>query len=508
MFKVCLVDDMRPELLRLKNCVNWERLGVDQVDTAGNGQEALELVLRCRPDLIITDIRMPVMDGIEFVRQLRERGLGTRVIFLTGYDEMECIREAFRLSASDYILKPFSASDIEKAAREVLEVLARERSACSCCGRGEEKLLDRIFKEDAQPLEDLISRFCEKEGWLEESYRFSVVGLYGRSPAQAQRRNFFHAFPEVFYYIELPKLTLLLLRHGMDCRSVAGRMAQWLCAQEIGLNTAYLSGEVQLREARQVRNMFESAADAIFYRPEAEVLPLEALLTVRKAPELGEEENRTLRLLRRDMTTCLVRGNTGSLHEKLEEYWDICARGSAMVFREGGISLYYQINEELAAPDEGLANYCRQLRQGGKTIFQLVEEANNAGQIRRHMAWYVDKLLAWYRPLKENTNYRVAAFVEDYIREHYMEDISVEEIAAQIGLSTNYVRSIFKNNRGVTIQNYLLACRLEEACKLLRNTTFTVGKVGKMVGYNNVSYFCASFQKRYGKTPGEWRREQ
>ena len=119
----------------------------------------------------------------------------------------------------------------------------------------------------------------------------------------------------------------------------------------------------------------------------------------------------------------------------------------------------------------------------------------------------MDQLLAWYRPLKENTNYRVAAFVEEYIEKHYMETVSVDEVASQVGLSTNYVRTIFKNSRGTTIQNYLSEYRLKMACRLLRNTPTTVSKVGQLVGYNNVSYFCASFQKRFGKTPTQWRRE-
>ena len=119
----------------------------------------------------------------------------------------------------------------------------------------------------------------------------------------------------------------------------------------------------------------------------------------------------------------------------------------------------------------------------------------------------MDRLLEWYRPLRETTGRRVTAFVEEYIRNHYMEPVAIEEIAARVGLSANYVRSIFKNSRGQTIQSYLSEYRLEMACQLLRNTPVTVSKAGQMVGYNNVSYFCASFQKRYGKTPSEWRRD-
>ena len=133
MYKVCLVDDEKLELNLLKNHVNWERLGVKEVFTAGNGQKALELVRAHNPDIVFTDIRMPVMDGIEFAKRLRElERVGgmhrspVKVIFLTGYDDMELIRKAFRLAASDYILKPFLVEDIEKAAGEIINSLNQE----------------------------------------------------------------------------------------------------------------------------------------------------------------------------------------------------------------------------------------------------------------------------------------------------------------------------------------------------------------------------------------------
>ena len=121
---------------------------------------------------------------------------------------------------------------------------------------------------------------------------------------------------------------------------------------------------------------------------------------------------------------------------------------------------------------------------------------------------YTKELLEWFCSLKEDVNYRVAAFVEDYIGKHYKEPVSIEAMAEKIGLSPGYVRSIFKNSKGMTVKTYLSEYRLEKACSLLKNTSLGVGRIGQLVGYDNVSYFCSIFQKRYGKTPNEWRRGQ
>ncbi len=367
---------------------------------------------------------------------------------------------------------------------------------------GKQDLIERIFVDSAQPVEPLVrALYGPEEG---DPLSFGAAGLYGRTWDSLDREMLFDAFPDIFFHIALPELTLMLIQAEADCRETAEGIAGWLRQRGLTANVAYLPGRSRLTEARQVRAAFESAAADMFFRGPAECLPLEPLIQARKAAEPREEE---LRQLRQDLAACLVRGEGGCVHEKLEKYFRISAQGSPSRFREYCAGLYFRVSEELTGWDE-MGAACRgKLLRSGKTVFQLMEEANCAEEAKAHMSWYMDRLLEWYRPLRETTGRRVTAFVEEYIRNHYMEPVAIEEIAARVGLSANYVRSIFKNSRGQTIQSYLSEYRLEMACQLLRNTPVTVSKAGQMVGYNNVSYFCASFQKRYGKTPSEWRRD-
>ena len=180
MGKVLLVDDERLELNTLKEYVDWKRLGIETVYTANNGLQALELALSRHPDIVFTDIRMPVMDGIEFARQLREKDSRVKIIFLTGYDEMEFIRQAFRIAASDYILKPFLVEDIERVVGTILNSLRQEKTVAHSRVHAERKMIDHIFKDDSQPAEELIRQFCSMENKEEQETRFSVIGLYGR----------------------------------------------------------------------------------------------------------------------------------------------------------------------------------------------------------------------------------------------------------------------------------------------------------------------------------------
>lgn len=225
-----------------------------------------------------------------------------------------------------------------------------------------------------------------------------------------------------------------------------------------------------------------------------------------KCGELKEEERKKLHMLRKDITVQLSHGDSQLCFERLEDYLNICMEARPSIYKNSIIRLYNHINDELVIENEELAKQYPAMRFQGKTILQLAEEANNDSQIKEGLIQYLNVILAWYCSLQENANYRVVVYVEDYIENHYMEPISVEMIASEIGLSPNYVRSIFKNGNGMTIKNYLSEYRLDKACKLLKNTSAKVSRIAQMVGYDNVSYFCAIFQKRFGKTPNEWRR--
>ncbi|MEZ3506631.1 MAG: response regulator, partial [Lachnospiraceae bacterium] len=107
MFSILLVEDEKLELETLRDYVDWKKLGASRVYTARNGRTALECLEEHDPDIMITDIQLPVMNGIELSKRAREEGFGCKIVFLTGYDNFEYMKSAFQVQAVDYILKPF-----------------------------------------------------------------------------------------------------------------------------------------------------------------------------------------------------------------------------------------------------------------------------------------------------------------------------------------------------------------------------------------------------------------
>ena len=113
MYSILLVEDEKLELETLRDYVDWKKLGIGPVYTARNGKRAMECMEKYAPDIVITDVQMPVMNGIQFSRQLIEEGYTSKIIFLTGYDDFEYIKAAFEVHAVDYLLKPFMVEDVE-----------------------------------------------------------------------------------------------------------------------------------------------------------------------------------------------------------------------------------------------------------------------------------------------------------------------------------------------------------------------------------------------------------
>ena len=133
-------------------------------------------------------------------------------------------------------------------------------------------------------------------------------------------------------------------------------------------------------------------------------------------------------------------------------------------------------------------------------------EANNSYQMREKMKQYLERMLAFFEEQNQNPNYYAVYQVKTYLQKHCSESADIEKLAAEVGLSPNYLRSLFKEATGKTILEYNTEMRLQRAAELLKNKKNKVREVSLAVGYENVSYFGVVFQKRFGVTPNEYRK--
>ena len=128
MIKLMVVDDEPVIREGIETAVDWERLDIQVVGTAGNGRDGMAKALAQKPDIVITDIRMPVMDGIHFAKELKEKLPNVRIVFLTGYSEFEYAREAIRIGAAEYLLKPINTGELTELVGRLADEIRRENA--------------------------------------------------------------------------------------------------------------------------------------------------------------------------------------------------------------------------------------------------------------------------------------------------------------------------------------------------------------------------------------------
>ena len=179
-YKVLLVDDEEEVRNAIEQRINWEELGFEVIGKAQNGVKAMEIAEKLQPDVVITDIKMPYMNGLELARNLKEENPGVRILILTGFDEFEYAKEAVHLEIEEYILKPINANELSECLKRLKNVLDKER---------EEKLnvrkLEQYYTDSLPVLQ--TNFFCSLvEGRISDSeinkylndYQISLPGSY------------------------------------------------------------------------------------------------------------------------------------------------------------------------------------------------------------------------------------------------------------------------------------------------------------------------------------------
>ncbi len=164
MFRLLIVDDERTTREGLRDCVEWHKYGVEVAAVAYNGQEALKWLLQETVDIVLTDVVMPMMDGIELVKQIRQRQIPVKIIFVSGYWDMPYLKSAFQLDAIDYILKPVKLTELEKVIQKVVSICIEEQNERKVLQELKNKLAASMPLLREQFLNKLISgRFRDKE---------------------------------------------------------------------------------------------------------------------------------------------------------------------------------------------------------------------------------------------------------------------------------------------------------------------------------------------------------
>lgn len=498
---VLIVDDEPIVCKGLRETVPWDELDVHIVGEAHDGEEALEVLDREDVDLVLSDIRMPGMDGLELARQVSERYPGKRVVMLSGYDEFEYAKQALRLGVKDYLLKPVDIGELMGVVRNIRDELAKERNRewqaaayrlLSALVLGEQENVRHPALELAAG-----QRYRLLAGAIEDYA--SAVQLAGPEEQKALKQEWAGKVEETLSdagslgksLLVGPNRLLVLCRLSGpdDDKSVFRRMIEtirqqpglrmWCCLSRPfteldGIHNRY-------REVMDGLSAFPVMNDRVYEaaeipKPERAGIPEETVQSFRQLIERGSD-GETLRWKVDQLFETFRSRRYGlndvaaALRELENRLFAWLPARQAFRFRDGfDVSLYcsYDDLKEL---------FIRDLEPF------VVREGMTA---RAEQQMLVDKALR-------------------YMKEHYAKDLKAARVAEWINVSPNYFSQLIKQATGKHFNDLLHEIRIDKAKQLLAETDYRIFQVGRLVGYKEYKYFVHIFKKLTSVSPSQYR---
>lgn len=528
LYNILLVDDETDVLEAMKKKIDWEALGFCLAGTAENGQEALEMAEQLHVDVVMTDIKMPYMDGLTLCKKLKENYRNIKVVIYSGFDDFEFAREAVHLEAEEYLLKPISSKDMENVFGKIKKKLDEEFNQ----HRNVNKLYEYYRKSLPAMQEQFVMGVLEGKITGErlknmmEMYEldlnapyYVVVNLYAeaavkeQSEKTAQLLNFslrdmaeeYLKEKMSFYCINYldEVIFIFMLQEDKEIENVLYHVDQ-ICKMGSRVLDVQVTGAVgqPCNSLDTLLSSYQEAKTAMEYRT---ILGGSQVLYIKDIEPNPQDSVAFMEYDFQNLVRAVKIGDRKETDEAIQSFMDSLRNGCITP------NQYQLICMELSTE---LMKIGRSYKLRTKQIFGAGEHIPWQ-ELYKHLS--VDELESWLREICNNLRHtlrhersdstiRLTEQAKAYIGEHYKEnDLSVETLCHQLNVSAAYFSTIFKKEVGLSFVAYLTKIRLEHAVELLRTTEDKTYVIAEAVGYTEPNYFSYVFKKQYGISPSKYR---
>lgn len=487
MLRILIVDDERIILNGIRMMIesDLELPFATDIATASNVPQALEFLNHFAPDLILTDIRMPVMDGFELIRRARKDFPSVSIVILTSHADFEYAQQAIRFQVTDFILKPISAKILEETIKQAYSH-KQEKVKNSLRSALLELRNMMLYDLSAQ---ELISTPEQIHQIFPHTY-FTVVII--------TLSHMEESYPAILEDILLPHYNIchcFLLAERSQLIAICNHMQFFVKPHDLEQKfyqashcEAFWTGiSISSNSYKSLHSLYTNALQRIFYAQhfgKSSTLIEMSLFSYHDCVRIFTENDhdRVLTLLQEYLTSI----NAASFKEHTPQ----------MIYDSffHNIFLYLEDNGISGSLSELVPSSCH-----AEAVTELVPEL--AGQL---------DLIK--KKIQQNNDYygndTVIRQLLEYIQQHYQEDISLDDLASHVGLHPNYVSSLFKKNAGQSYLAYLHKERLNAAKKLLLNTDYTMEQIADEVGYSSPSQLARIFRKYESLSPSDYRNSR
>lgn len=478
---------------------------VECVGEAQDGREGLEKLRELNPDVVITDIMMPEMDGLEMLEAMVNEGIKTKAIVLSAYSEFEYARRAMKLGVDEYLLKPISYNDFAKAIENTRVQLAKERS------EKPEQIgtLSQTFSailNDSQKLDDEVIEYLKNNYGIDEQERFALLYLYlganysdDTEHIRAKITHILSLYSGISYQLvedEYRQSVIIIAYHFDNLEDLERYLqTQLLKTQktEIVLGFMQTDGILSLRGAYKELLPFMDWGISLGSGVMISYPKIKSIQTISCIYPIDEEAIAKQAVCDADINL---------LERSIKRFMDS--------FKGGGVYAPKEIKECLVRflwAIIGIAKemgYFEKEELNQQKLLNLIMDARTGSELMKACDFLLSAMGS--KEDEDNVTHLTVKRMRSMIHEYYATGITLDEIAERMHITPEYVGTLFHKEVGVTFSTYIKNLRIAKAKELLCGSNLKLYEIAEQVGYSDSKYFGKVFKETTGQLPNEYRK--
>lgn len=527
LLKVMIVDDERLVRDLLKACIDWEEIGLTVIGESSSAIEGIKLVDSLLPDIIFTDICMPIMDGLEFSKEVIEKHPNIKIIILTGHEEFEYAKKGIKVGIADFLLKPINDDEIRKTSLAAKEKIIKERTQIEEYDRLKEQLLqnlpflkEKLFNEliqssiDLSFVEDKISYFdikikedvfqtavLEVSSVWEDEYIDEEKKLILKIRCLELTRQYFNNDQYVHVFLDNSQRTVILCNDStIDlwecCETIKSMLINRLkCFVCIGIGNPY-------HKVVKIWMSYQEACYALKYKVvigKNQVICFSDICGVQEEPAGSDS----------DLMSSFCFFLKSGMKDKADEL-------ISAAFKEAKTAVTSKEQVRVFACNfvANILNILIETRIQQKEVFEknvqpfeTVFKLDTLPEMEDYIKLISSKVILSIHSVQGKKARKIIQDAKEYIDINYSRsDLTFSEVAKKFYVNLSYLSRTFKEETGLTFVDYLNKLRMEKAIKLLNDTDKKAYQIAEEVGVNDPHYFSVCFKKYTGVCINEYKK--
>lgn len=536
MYRMLIVEDEERIRKSMVFSVDWNAYGFEVIGEAANGEEALEIIRQCAPHCVFTDVRMPVMDGLQLAKKLNSDYPDIIVLVLSGYSDFDFVQSALRSCVFDYLLKPTDITVFTDTLRRLKKHLDERQSKES--HKSKIKYLEQNFNDMRRQFilalldgnYDNSGTFLEKLKFFELDLPFEkhmVVVLFAEISEHIKEENPSHwienSLSELLKHISYIKNNticvtrdeneiVLIFRFNPDLKEqhyIRKAVAHAVTLlSELPYHSNVYAGIGQIGHLLlQVNLSYDTAAKALesrFYRPEQHIIEYHA--SHDPLPNGGDSWVTCPQTVLTDLVAMAITGNIQTCNAKMDHIFKQFSEDHLppSFIKEYCYSIIFLIKQSIPNSHVRMS-----VPFPLRKVRADISNAATMNELLSYMKNYLRMVCNSVNLFREGTNkddklYLIES-IKSFLKENYTQNISLSELSDQFHFSASYISFLFKSLTGENYVDYVKKLRMERAAEYLKQGKHKVYEIAQLVGYHNYRYFDTQFKRLFGLSPTKYR---